>query len=168
MSISSSSPGSAACSDTMSTSSRANSPLLFSFIICRYSFLCRCFQIFSLVRLSWFLCFYQVKGQEHLFPNILFLLTRNLLSAHDIKSSAKYFLSTIFDPKWWNRRGLQACTLSVCHTSFLDFTWPCFQISSWKLWVSFHMKFYRSSSTFIRVDIFSRVIAHCSKFCFSF
>ena len=43
--------------------------------------------------------------------------------------------------------------LSVCHTSFPDFSWLCFHISEWKLVASFHMKSYRSSSTFVMVDL---------------
>ena len=36
---------------------------------------------------------------------------------------------------------------------FPDFSWLCFHISEWKLVASFHMKSYRSSSTFVTVDI---------------
>ena len=42
---------------------------------------------------------------------------------------------------------------SVCHTSFPDFSWLCFHISEWKLVASFCMKSYRSSSTFVTVDL---------------
>ena len=43
--------------------------------------------------------------------------------------------------------------LSVRHTRFPDFSSLCFQISGWKLVASFHMKSYRSSSTFVTVDL---------------
>ena len=57
---------------------------------------------------------------------------------------------------------------SVRHTSFPDFSWLCFDISGWKLVASFYMKSYRSSSTFVTVDLlFSWVIALSSKFCLS-
>ena len=36
---------------------------------------------------------------------------------------------------------------------FLDFSSLCFHISEWKLVGSFHMKSYRSSSTFVTVDL---------------
>ena len=41
----------------------------------------------------------------------------------------------------------------VRHTSFLDFSSLCFHISGWKLVASFCMKSYRSSLTFVTVDI---------------
>ena len=44
-------------------------------------------------------------------------------------------------------------SLSVCHTRFPDFSWLCFHISWWKLVGSFYMKSYRSSSTFVTVDL---------------
>ena len=44
------------------------------------------------------------------------------------------------------------CT-SVCHTRFPGFSSLCFHISEWKLVASFYMKSYRSSSTFVRVDV---------------
>ena len=42
---------------------------------------------------------------------------------------------------------------SVCHTSFSDFSWLCFHISGWNLVASFYIKSYRSSSTFVMVDL---------------
>ena len=44
--------------------------------------------------------------------------------------------------------------LSVRHTRFPDFPSLCFHISGWKLVVSFYMKSYRSSLTFVTVDLF--------------
>ena len=48
-------------------------------------------------------------------------------------------------------------TLSVClsirHTRFPVFSSLCFHISGWKLVESFHMKSYRSSLTFVTVDL---------------
>ena len=43
--------------------------------------------------------------------------------------------------------------LSVRHTHLPDFFQLCFHISEWKLVASFHMKSYRSSSTFVTVDL---------------
>ena len=43
--------------------------------------------------------------------------------------------------------------LSVRHTRFPDFSRLCFHIFEWKLVASFHMKSYRSSSTFVTVDL---------------
>ena len=52
---------------------------------------------------------------------------------------------------------LPSVRLSVCpsvrHTRFPDFSSLCFHISGWKLVASFHMKSYRSSSTFVTVDL---------------
>ena len=44
--------------------------------------------------------------------------------------------------------------LSVRHTRFPDFSSLCSHISGWKLVASFYMKTYRSSSTFVTVDLF--------------
>ena len=43
--------------------------------------------------------------------------------------------------------------LSVCHTRFPDFSWLCFHMFEWNLVTNFHMKSYRSSSTFVTVDL---------------
>ena len=43
--------------------------------------------------------------------------------------------------------------LSVCHTSFPDFSWLYFHISKWKLVAIFYMKSYRSSFTCFTVDL---------------
>ena len=47
----------------------------------------------------------------------------------------------------------QSVRLSVRHTRFPDFSLLCFDISEWKLVASFYMKSYRSSSTFVMVDL---------------
>ena len=43
--------------------------------------------------------------------------------------------------------------MSYCHTRFPDFSSLYFHISGWKLVQSFYMKSYRSSSTFLTVDL---------------
>ena len=67
--------------------------------------------------------------------------------------SRGYFLV----PHRWNRRVLLVCTLSVSqsvrHTRFPDFSSLCFHRSGWKLVASFYMKSYRSSSTFVTIDL---------------
>ena len=56
---------------------------------------------------------------------------------------------------------------SVCHTRFLDFSWLFFHISGLKSVAGYHWKSYRSSSTFVTVDLlFSGVIALWSKLVF--
>ena len=47
---------------------------------------------------------------------------------------------------------------SVCHASFPHFSCLCFHISRWKLVPSFYMKSYRSSSTFVAVDLLFHVL----------
>ena len=47
----------------------------------------------------------------------------------------------------------QSVRLSVRHTRFPDFSSLYFHISGWKLVQSFYMKSYRSSSTFVMVDL---------------
>ena len=58
-----------------------------------------------------------------------------------------------------NWRGLLVYNLSVCPsvclsiTRFPEFSWLYFPISGWKLVASFCMKSYRSSSTFVTVNL---------------
>ena len=77
-----------------------------------------------------------------------------------LKMSFRFNDAFLLVPHRWNRWGLSpvgdyrfALCPSVRHTRFPDFSSLCSYISEWKLVASFYMKSYRSSLTFVTVDL---------------